>query len=63
MTTQQRGIKEGKTRKGKLVYEKPKPHVHKKRSQDVEGPAVQVGSGAGDSCIDHASLPAARPSL
>ena len=29
----------------------------------VEGPALQVGSGAGGSCIDHASLPAARPNL
>ena len=32
--------RKAKTRKGKLVYEKPKHCVHKKRSQDVEGPAV-----------------------
>jgi hypothetical protein len=63
MIFSQREVREGQNKKMKLVYEKPKHHVHKKRSQDVEGPALQVGSGAGGSCIDHASLPAARPSL
>jgi hypothetical protein len=56
-------VTESQNKKRKLVYEKPKHYVHKKRSEDVEGGALQVGSGAGGSCIDYASLPAARSSL
>src|SRR5438552_11663617 len=52
--------RKAKTRKGKLVYEKSKHHVHRKHSPNVEGPAHQVGSGAGGSCINHASFPARR---
>ena len=63
MTTQRREITEGQNNKRKLVYEKPKHYVYKKRSQDVEGPALQVDSGAGASRINHARRPAARRSL
>ena len=56
MTSQDEKSKKAKTRKRKLVYEKSKHHVHKKRSP------LQVGPGTGGNRIDrfdHASLRAA----
>ena len=63
MSFSRRGINEGQNKKRKLVYEKRKHHVHKNHRPEVEGPAHQVGPGAGDRRIDHASVRPARPSL